>query len=175
MKRVRLTIWLLCVACRTSADDPAEVEAAITREIARGVEATRTKDIDGYMAQIPEQTVIYDEAGGLVTRNQQRANVLRDWSIIDRTLAIDVKIDSLVARDDSARVFTSQRWARMMYRRDGVTLDTVVTTQKHREVWSRTPQGWRNFRTDELGGTVIINGQPYSPPSGPKLNGPSDR
>lgn len=120
------------------------------------------------MAQIPEQAVVYDEAGGLVPRNQQRANVLRDWSIIDRTLAIDVKIDSLVVRDDSATVFTSQRWERMMYRRDGVTLDTVVTTQKHLEAWSRTPLGWRNFQTHELGSTVIINGQLYSPPSPPK-------
>ena len=169
MKRLGLTIWLLFVAaCRTSAADRAEVEAAITAEIARGVEATRTKDIDAYMAQIPEQAVVYDEGGGLVPRNQQRANVLRDWSIIDRTLAIDVMIDSLVVRDDSATVFTSQRWERMMYRRDGVTLDTVVTTQKHREAWSRTPQGWRNFQTHELGGTVMINGELYSPPSPPK-------
>jgi hypothetical protein len=103
-----------------------------------------------------------------VPRAQQRANVLRDWSIIERTLAIDVKIDSLVVRGDSATVFTSQRWERMMYRRDGVTLDTVVTTQKHREAWSRTLQGWRNFRTHELGGTVMINGQLYNPPSPPK-------
>jgi len=169
MNRLCVTIWPLFVAaCNTSAANPADVEAAITTEIARGVEATRTKDIDAYMAQIPEQAVLYDEAGGVVPRTQQRANVLRDWSIIERTLAIDVTIDSLVVRGESATVFTSQRWERMMYRRDGVTLDTVVTTQKHREAWSRTPKGWRNFRTHELGGTVTINGQVYNPPPPPR-------
>lgn len=50
-----------------------------------------------------------------------------------------------------------------MYQRDGVTLDTVVTTQTHREGWSLTPAGWRNQRTEELGGTVTINGQRYDP------------
>jgi len=50
-----------------------------------------------------------------------------------------------------------------MYRRDGVTLDTVVTTQKHREAWAKTPRGWRGFEVVELGGTVTINGTPYRP------------
>jgi hypothetical protein len=45
--------------------------------------------------------------------------------------------------------------------RDGVTRDTVVTTQKHREVWRRTKSGWRLSRVKELGGTVMVNGKPF--------------
>ncbi len=51
----------------------------------------------------------------------------------------------------------------MMFRPDGVTLDAVLTTQEHGETWCLTSAAWRNFMTIELGGTVFINGEPYSP------------
>ncbi len=53
-----------------------------------------------------------------------------------------------------------------MFRPDGVTLDTVLTTQEHGETWRLTSAAWRNFMTIELGGTVFINGEPYSPQEG---------
>lgn len=152
-------------ACAPSRPDPAAVRAQIEAELAKGTEATRTEDIDAYMDQLPEGLVIHDEDGSVVSREQQRANVLRDWAIIERTLAIEVVVDSLTVHADSATVYTSQRWERLMYRRDGITLDTVVTTQKHREAWALTPQGWRGFEVVELGGTVTINGERYQPSS----------
>jgi len=53
-----------------------------------------------------------------------------------------------------------------MYRRDGVTLDTVLTTQKHREQWRLLARQWQNHRVEELGETILINGTPYVPPPG---------
>lgn len=123
--------WSLCAVGCNPLPRESSVEAAITAEITRGVEATRIKDIDAYMAQIPEQGVIHNAAGEVNTSDQLRANTLRAWSIIARTIAIAVTIDSLSLRSDTATVFTSQRWERLMYQRDGVTLDTVITTQKH--------------------------------------------
>lgn len=154
-----------CLAsCAPAAPTPETVRAAVAAELALSTEATRAEDIDAYMDQMPEGTVIHDETGAVITREQQRANILRDWAIIARTLAIEVVIDSLtVLTPDSATVYTSQRWERLMYRRDGVTLDTVVTTQKHREAWAKTPRGWRGFEVVELGGTVVINGTTYRP------------
>jgi len=151
-------------ACSQSAAEP--VRHAINVEIQLGVEATREQDIDTYMALIPVESQVRDESGAIVTRDELRADVLRDWSIIDRTLAISVAIGSLTVDRDSAVVFTSQIWERMMFRPDGVTLDTVLTTQEHRESWRLTSAGWRNFMTIELGGTVGINGEPYCPPEG---------
>jgi hypothetical protein len=153
----------LTLACSRRAAPLANVQAAISAEIARGVDATRTKNIDAYMDQIPLGMEIRDERGAIITRDQQRVNTLRDWSIIALTRAISVVIDSLTARDDSVIVYTYQRWDRLMYERDGRTLDTVVTTQRHRELWRRGPQGWRSYRIEELGGTVEINGKPYAP------------
>lgn len=164
MKRL-LSCLLLAGAssCAPAPADPVEVQSLIEAELARSTEATRTEDIDAYMDQLPEGLVIHDEDGSIVSREQQRANVLRDWAIIERTLAIEVVVDSLTVHADSATVYTSQRWERLMYRRDGITLDTVVTTQKHREAWALTPQGWRGFEVVELGGTVTINGERWPP------------
>lgn len=155
----RLSVIFFLTAC--SMPDPASIRAEIEMVIEEGVEATRRQDIDTYMRLIPEASVIHDEAGSVVTRDRLRAKVLRDWSIIDQTLAISVALDSLSVDGDSAVVFTSQRWERLMFRPDGVTLDTVLTTQMHRESWRITPAGWRNFLTVELGGRIWINGEPY--------------
>lgn len=62
----------------------AEIEAAI----ARGVEATRTQDIEAYMAAIPEDLVQRDAEGNEISRDELRANALRDWSVIPKTLSI---------------------------------------------------------------------------------------
>lgn len=129
-----------------------------------GIEATRTKDIERYMSRMPEDLVIYDESGEVISREQQRAYALRDWAIIDTTLNIWMNIDSIQFHSsDSLHVFTSQRWERIMFRRDGVTTDTVITTQGHREIWKKNEKGWFGYDILELGGRIWINGEPYNP------------
>jgi ketosteroid isomerase-like protein len=159
---VTIVTALLVGACAGESDDAlarSEIEAAI----ARGVEATRVQDIDAYMALIPEDAVLYDDGGAVVTRDALRANALRDWSIIPRTLSISAVVDSIARTGDTAIVHTFQRWERLMLRRDGVTADTVLTTQGHREVWRKTRQGWFGYEVEELGGEVFINGERYQP------------
>lgn len=138
-----------------------EIESAI----ARGVEATRTQDIDAYMALIPGDAVLRDGGGATITRDELRANALRDWGIIPKTLSISVAIDSIAVDGDTAIVHTSQRWERLMLRRDGQTTDTVLTTQRHKETWRKTPRGWFAYEVEELGGEVFINGERYQPGS----------
>ena len=144
------------------APDNAAIQQQIEAEIARSVAATRNEDIDAYMDGLPEDLVIYDESGAVVTRDEQRARALRDWAVITRTLDIAVVVDSLIVSDDStAMVYTAQRWQRMMLRPDRPGEDTVLTTQRHRELWQLTARGWRNVETEELGGHVWVNGAPY--------------
>lgn len=159
-----LAAIVVALSCRPVGDLDA-VRAQIEEAIELGVIATRDKDIDAYMALLPVESMTLDESGRRISRELQRSNTLRDWSIIDRTLAIEVMIDSLRLARDSAVVFTSQKWERLMFRRDGVTLDTILTTQKHEETWRPTPDGWRSFVTRELGGVVWINGEVYEPES----------
>jgi hypothetical protein len=137
------------------------VRIAIQGQIDKCVEATRTQNIDVYMDCIPTDWALHDESGAVVSREQLRSNALRDWAIIPRTLAIETKIDSLDVKGDVATVYTSQRWERLMLQRDGKTVDTVLTTQKHRETWRNTSRGWMAYQIDELGGNVWVNGKLY--------------
>jgi ketosteroid isomerase-like protein len=135
---------------------------AIQAQITRSAEATRRKDIATYMDCIPDGWVVRDENGAVIGRDELRRNALRDWAIIVATTDIDVRIDSLqLVGDSAATVYTFQRWERLMLERDGVKQDTVITTQRHREHWRRTPVGWRGYEVEELGGTVLVNGRPY--------------
>lgn len=152
---------LSIAACSTFGVDPiGDARAHILASLARTTEATRAKDIDGYMAELPDDLQIYDNDGRLVTREQQRQNVLRDWSIIVRTISLTHDIDRLEVNGDSATVWTSQRWERLMLRQDGQTTDNVVTTRKHREAWRRVGANWYGYDIEELEGELFINDVP---------------
>jgi ketosteroid isomerase-like protein len=154
---------ILLVGCRdtTNTSSLAKVRREIEAEIARSVEATRSQNIDAYMAGTPDDLVIRDESGEIITKEKLRANTLRDWGIIPKTIAISMVIDSIEVTGDTATVFTSQRWQRLMLERDGKTTDTVLTTQKHKEIWRRTARGWLRYEVTELGGDVFVNGKLY--------------
>jgi hypothetical protein len=138
------------------------IRELIKKNIDEGIEATRIKDIETYMQRLPEDLIIYDERGKTISRDQQKEFALRDWAIIDTTLNIKMEIDSIqFEKKDSIIVFTSQRWERLMFQRDGITLDTVLTTQRHREIWKKNANGWFGYEIEELGGSILINGKDY--------------
>ncbi|MCB9081502.1 MAG: hypothetical protein H6555_07315 [Lewinellaceae bacterium] len=145
-----------------SAEEKQAIQQTIQAEINAMIVAVSTKDIETYMRQMPADFIIYDENGEIISREKQREYALRDWSIIDTTLHNEMVVDSIsfVSRD-SIFVFTSQRWERLMFRRDGITKDTVLTTQRHRELWKKNPQGWMGYTVEELGGSIFINGEKY--------------
>ena len=156
-----LALTIIACGCSRRQNSIEAVRVSIQRQLDRSVEATRVKDIDTYMDCFPEDFTLKDEQGNTITREELRKNILRDWSIIPRTLAIQTTIDSLESHGAEATVYTSQRWERQMLERDGKTVDTVLTTQKHRERWRRTPRGWMGYEVKELGGEVFVNGKPY--------------
>ena len=146
------------------ADSEADVRSAIEAAISKSLSATRNKDIEAFIASLPDDGVIQDEAGHRMTKQELRANILRDWKIIVNTIAIEENIESLkVDSPLEATVYTSQRWERIMLEKDGVTKDNVVTTQRHRESWRKTAKGWQVYKVQELGGKVWVNGKPYQP------------
>ena len=69
-----------------SKNEKNEIRKVIKKELEKGVEATRIKYIDLYMGQMPDDFVIFDESGEIITREKQKENTLRDWKIIDTTL-----------------------------------------------------------------------------------------
>ena len=81
MSRVPLLLLLLLamVLCVNDAHtDVAAVRTLIDADLQRGVDATRNKDIEAYMSLLPPDLLIHDESGEKISRDQQRANALRD-------------------------------------------------------------------------------------------------
>lgn len=143
----------------------ADIKAAIDAEIQQGVRATIDEDIDAYMDGVPDDYRIVEDDGSITDKETLRANALRSWAIIDETRDLVIVIDSIdVAPScDEAAVKTSQRWERLMRRPDGSGADVVLTTQKHDEKWRLKAGRWYNVEIVELGGEILINGQPYTP------------
>ncbi len=158
--KIPFLLFLFLFACNQQ-QNADQVKVEIQEQLNKCVEAVNSKDIELYMDQIPDDFVIYDDQGELITREKQKAYVLRDWAIIDTTLSNRFWVDSLQLMGDSAIAFTSQKWERMMFRPDGINTDTVLTTQKHRETWKKTAKGWLNYDVKELGGEIYINGLKY--------------
>lgn len=148
-------------SCRARQQSPAQVKSEIQKQLDKCVLAVQTKDIELYMSLIPDDFILYDENGEVITREMQRNYALRDWSIIDSTLNNQFIVDSLQVIRDSALVYTSQRWERLMFQRDGITRDTIVTSQKHLETWKKTKGVWMNYDVKELGSQIFINGKEY--------------
>jgi hypothetical protein len=146
------------------AAEKAVILEIIQKKIDTLILAVSTKNIELYMKKMPKDFVIYDENGYQISREQQKQYALRDWSIIDSTLNNSMTIDSInFSSRDSIFVYTSQKWERLMFQRDGITIDTVLTTQKHKELWKIKGQNWIGYNVEELGGEIFINGEKYTP------------
>ena len=157
-----ITMSFVLFACnQNSQKSHDEIKTAIQQELDKCVEAVNSKNITLYMSLIPTDFELTNENGQIITREEQQAFILRDWSIIDTTLHNVYVVDSIDIYPDSVIAFTSQKWERLMFQRDGLTKDTVITTQLHRETWRYNSSGWMNYGITELGGKIYINGELY--------------
>jgi hypothetical protein len=165
MKRIA-GLLILCAsltACAASETSPESVKEHIQASLDRTSAATIAEDIDAYMAEIPPDFSLKDESGETVTIDRQRSYVLRDWSVIDKTLSLSNVVESLIVDGDTATVITDQRWERVMQRPDKSGTDVILTTQRHKETWKRVRGRWYGYDIEELGGEIFINGKPYTP------------
>ncbi len=163
-----LLLFIQCNSNKSQTDiteqEKQAIQDSIQNEINIMIQSVSNKDIDTYMKKMPEDFIIYDNSGEIITRKKQMEYTLRDWSIIEKTLTNEMKIDSInFLSRDSIFVYTSQKWQRIMYRPDGVSKDTILTTQLHKELWKNKKNGWIGYDVEELGGDIYINGQKYNP------------
>ena len=149
-------------SCKTkNSQTDTQIKIDIQKQLDKCVQAVTTKNINLYMDLIPEDFIIKDQRGEIISREKQREYTLRDWSIIDTTLNNQFVVDSIKTYGDSVIAYTSQKWERLMFRQDRKTKDTILTTQKHIETWKKTTKGWLNYDVEELGGNTFINGKLY--------------
>jgi len=165
---------LLLAGCATRDrhTDALEARSQIESVIRSAKDANRRRDIEPFMAMFDTAFVLESneaaDTGRHIDRDTLRLDILRDWSIVGRMYEVEQWVDSLTLPSaDTAVVFTNQFYHRTFRHPDGSPgEDDVVTTQKHREVWIRRPQGWRQLRVRELGGSIYVNGKPYAPEGG---------
>jgi hypothetical protein len=145
--------------------DVVAARSAIEAEIQKGIKATMDEDIDAFMDGVPDDFKIVEDDGSITDKAKLRMLTLQRWAIIDKTLALEITIDSVELAPSclEARLRTSQRWERVMRRRDGVGTDVILTTQKHIESWRAVSGRWYNYDITELGGEIFVNGEPYKP------------
>jgi hypothetical protein len=161
----RLAVLLLAAASAgCQRESRAEIEAAATRaaitsQIAASIEVMRTKNIDGFMAQLPEDIEMLGPDGAPLTRERYREMVLEAWKSIRETRDLTILVDTIIPKGDSASVITVQHWDRLVVRPDGVTVDTIVTDTRQAETWRRTPSGWRSYQVVRMGSQTRINGE----------------
>lgn len=167
---MRFLIGLLFVSGCAATGEPAscnvnDIRAAIAAEIEKGVEATIAQDIDAFMDGVPDDYRIVEDDGSITDKEALREHALRSWAIIDKTIDLEITIGGVEPGPDcdEALVRTSQRWERLMRRRDDSGADTVLTTQEHDERWRLKDGRWYNYEIKELGGQIFINGEPYKP------------
>ena len=137
------------------------VKQRIQARLDASLEATRAKDIDRYMSFVPSDWTLHDYKGATLSRSDLRRGVLEQWSIIDKTISLEERVERLTVQPDGATVWTSQRWERLMRERTGSQLDDVLTTQKHEEHWRFVRGQWWCYEVKELGGEIFVNGRPY--------------
>jgi len=137
------------------------VKQRIQARLNASLEATRAKDIDRYMSFVPSDWTLHDDKGATLSRSDLRRGILEQWSIIDKTISIEERVERLTVQPDGASVWTSQRWERLMRERTGSQLDDVLTTQKHEEHWRFVRGQWWCYEVKELGGEIFVNGRPY--------------
>jgi ketosteroid isomerase-like protein len=158
-----LALSLTAAACHQTpqTQSPKAAQAQIQARIDASLDATRAENIDRYMSFIPQDWALHDASGAIVRRDDLRRSVLEQWSIIDKTISLQVHIDRLELHESNATAWTSQRWERLMHERTGPALDDVVTTEKHEEHWHFTGGQWWCYEVKELGGEIFVNGKPY--------------
>jgi len=161
---VPIAFFLALAGCATRPSaEVNRVKALIQASLDRTSRATFAEDIDAYMAELPPDFSIADESGEVITRDKQKEYVLRDWSVIEKTLGLTQSIESLEVDGTTASVVTFQRWERLMQRPDKSGTDTILTTQRHRETWKFVGGRWYGYEIVELGGDIFVNGKRYIP------------
>ena len=181
MRRVRtcagsgaagLVLFTVVVGCATAdasrhrarAGEPPAASAArreIAARIAKRVDATRRKDLDALLDGAGPGWRRAD--GSAMTREEERAVLEAELAPVERTLELEVRIDSLrLTSDSSASVYTRQRWARLMSADDG-SRHVVETTSWLGQEWGRTAAGWRGLSAvrELRPGMTTIDGNPF--------------
>jgi uncharacterized protein YlzI (FlbEa/FlbD family) len=146
-----------------------QVKSEIEANMKRITECAKNREIDCFMASCDSTFILESnesqDSNRIIVRDSLKKDILQSWSIINKFITVVSWIDSIhVPSSDSTIVFTNQFFHRTFKRPNNLAgEDDVISTQRHREVWLKRNDGWKQSRIKELGGFIYVNGKPYSP------------
>ena len=151
--------------------DAREVRKEIESKKDKQVEAFKSRNLAGILENLAADYKLERWNGRTLTRTQMEANLKQRLARIKDIRTLAVTVDKLRVKEDEATVYTKQEFSGTVTDREGKELQ-VASSVIQREVWARTPQGWRVRLVEELYPKVTVNGQPVSVPIGRR---PGDR
>jgi len=160
--------WLFLAAgmvagCASSSATQPSWRLQVTAVLSRSAAAIETKNIDAFMATFPSDCEV--RVGSVIVSPEKlRADTLREWSSVTKTLSISDAIGDFSVDSDIVVMIITHSWERRerWWRAKDKPIDTVLTVEKQREAWRRCPTGWCRYDVQELGGETFINGEPYT-------------
>jgi ketosteroid isomerase-like protein len=152
-----VTLWLVItmttVACRTQAPSATLEPSTVRQELERRYELNRQaflkEDVDAIMALRTDDFHTVGPDNQLRDRAAMRRYTEGLLNGITRWNDLTTEIDSLEIVGNEARVTMRQHLDRMALRPDG-KLHHVETWATQREIWIRTPAGWKLRRVDSV-------------------------
>ncbi len=180
MKKTILLIWVMVnlIACQNTPNivvsqtpDCQKLQAkadieAIQRTIK---DCTKRQDIEGFMASCDDTFILESnepaDKDRIIAKDTLKADILQSWSIINKIHEVEQWVDSMhLQAPDTAIVFTNQFFHRTFKKPNNLPgEDDIISTQRHREVWIKRGNNWKQSRIRELGGFIYVNGKPYNP------------
>jgi ketosteroid isomerase-like protein len=150
-------VWLVTSmtlgACRTPKPSPSREAATVRQQLERQYELNRqaflNEDLDAIMALRTDDFHTVDANNQTRNRAGMRQYTEGLLNGIERWNDLTFKIDSLEIVDDEARAIVRQHLDRMALRPDG-KVHHVETWATQREIWLRTPAGWKLRRVDSV-------------------------
>lgn len=139
-----------------------DIQAVIDQQI----EELAAMDIDAATRLMPKDFSIRLVDGTTLNRDQavagmrqEKASVLR--VDIDRTYT---HIECLHLAGKEAIVYTKQQYVRTVPDLKNGSPHEIITSVRHREIWTYTEDGWVTKRIEELEqGQTYLDGEPYDP------------
>lgn len=145
---------------RTNAADVSTVRHELEQRYEENRRAFLAKDVAAIMALRTEDFHTVSPDGVVNDRAAMERYTRGFLSGIDRWISQSIEIDSLDVSGDLAKAVVRQHLDRMALRSDG-KVHHVETWVTQREIWRRTPAGWKLYRVDSIRDQRrLIDGQP---------------